>query len=138
MTAIGKGELIEDPRFRSNQKRVENAEELDSIIEEWTRQRTSQRVIDVMESQDAIVGPVYDISDIEDDEQYAARNNIIEIEDPDLGTLKTSNTVPKMSRTPGTVEHAGAQHGEHNEEVYGERLDLEQEELNELRKREVI
>ncbi len=138
MHAIGRPELIEDERFITNEKRVENADEIDAIIEEWTRQRSTEEAIEIMEAKDAIVGPINDISDIFSDEQFEARENIIEIEDEDLGSLKTPNTVPKFSRTPGNVSHAGPRHGQHNDEVYLERLGLSKEELNELREKEVI
>lgn len=138
MHAIGRPELIEDERFETNEKRVEHAEEIDAIIEEWTRQRPTEEVIEVMDEKEAIVGPINDISDIFEDEQFQARNDIVEIEDEDLGSLKTPNTVPKFSRTPGDVSHAGPRQGEHNEVVYGERLDLSEEELKQLREKEVI
>ncbi|ELY99637.1 MULTISPECIES: CaiB/BaiF CoA transferase family protein [Natrialba] len=138
MDAIGRPELVDDPRFETNNDRVENADELDAVIEEWTSERTTDRAIAEMEAADAIVGPVYSMGDIFEDEQYAARNNIVEIEDDDLGTLRTANTVPKFSRTPGRVVHAGPRHGQHNEEVYLEELGVRRERYEELRGMEVV
>ena len=138
MHAIDRPGLIEDTRFEDNSKRVTNAEELDGIIEDWTRQFSTETVIETMEASDAIVGPVHDIADIFEDEQYQARNDIIEIEDPDVGELKTFGTVPKFSRTPGEVEHAGPRHGQHNDEVYLEELGISEEEYERLRASEVI
>lgn len=136
--AIDRPDLLDDPRFLDNDKRVENVEELDAIIEEWTRERTTEEAIEVMEASDAIVGPIYDMADIFEDEQYEARNDIVEIEDEELGSLKTFNTIPKFSRTPGEVEHAGPRHGQHNESVFLEELNLSQAEYNRLRDQEVI
>ena len=138
MHAIGRPELIEDERFETNEDRVEHADEIDAIIEAWTSQRPTEEVIEIMDEKEAIVGPINDIADIFEDEQFQARDDIIEIEDEDVGSLKTPNTVPKLSRTPGDVSHAGPRQGEHNERIYRERLDLSEEELEELREKEVI
>ncbi len=138
MHAIGRPELIEDERFVTNENRVENAEEIDEIIEAWTRKRPTEEVIEVMDEQEAIVGPINDIADIFEDEQFQARDNIVEVDDEDVGPLKTPNVVPKFSRTPGDVSHAGPRHGEHNEAVLAERLGLSEAEIEALREKEVI
>jgi len=136
--AIGKPELIEDPRFEDNATRVENCEPLDEAIEEWTRQRTSEEAIEILEANDAIVGPVYDMADIFDDEQFRARESFPEVEDPEVGSVRTFAPVPEFSRTPGDIEFLGPRHGEHNEEVYREELGLSESEFADLRERDVI
>ncbi|WP_251328201.1 CaiB/BaiF CoA transferase family protein [Haloplanus pelagicus] len=136
--AIGRPDLVDDPRFADNERRVEHADELDGIIESWTRERTTEEAMAEMEAADAIVGPVYDMADIFEDEQYAARNDIVEVEDPDLGSLKTAAPVPRFSRTPGTVDHAGPRHGQHNDEVYLEDVGLDEAEYDRLRDAGVI
>ena len=130
---IDKQWLIEDERFVDNASRVENAAPLNTEIEEWTSQHTTDEAIEILEANDAIVGPVNDMSDIFDDEQFQARNSFVEVEDPDVGTVRTFGTVPKFSRTPGEVEFLGPRHGEHNEAVYQGELGLSDEELAELR-----
>ncbi len=138
MQAIGREELITDPRFADNDKRVENVQELDEIIESWTRQRSTEEAIDVMEAHDAIVGPVYDIADIFEDEQYQAREDIVTVDDPTLGSVKTPAVTPKFSRTPGSVEHAGPRHGQHNERVFLDEVGLPESEFEQLREDGVI
>ncbi|WP_266081951.1 CaiB/BaiF CoA transferase family protein [Haladaptatus caseinilyticus] len=138
MQAIDRPDLISDPRFSTNENRVENAEALDRIIEEWTRQRTTARALEEMETADAIVGPVHTISDIFEDEQYRARNDIIEVDDSDFGSLKTHAPIPKFSRTPGSVRHTGPSHGKDNREVYCEELDLPTETFEQLVTENVI
>lgn len=138
MHAIDRPDLIHDPRFATNDDRVDNATELDALIEEWTSERTTEQAISEMEAADAIVGPIYDMGDIFEDDQYEARDDIIEIEDDELGTLRTANTVPKFSRTPGGVDHAGPRHGQHNEEVYLDELGLHRTTYERLRKGGII
>jgi crotonobetainyl-CoA:carnitine CoA-transferase CaiB-like acyl-CoA transferase len=136
--AIDRPDIVDDPRFATNEARVDHADELDEIIEAWTRERSTEEAIAEMEAADAIVGPVYDMADIFEDEQYAARNDIVEVEDENLGSLKTAAPVPRLTRTPGAVDHAGPGHGEHNDEVYLSEVGLDESEYDRLREEGVI
>jgi crotonobetainyl-CoA:carnitine CoA-transferase CaiB-like acyl-CoA transferase len=138
MYAIDRPDLIEESRFETNEKRVENAESLDDVIEAWTKQHTTEQAIEEMEATDAIVGPVYDMGDIFSDEQFRARNDIVEVEDRELGTVSTPAAVPKFSRTDGSVRHLGPEHGESNREVYREELGLDEETYEQLIEKGVI
>ena len=136
--AIDKPELIDDPRFADNESRVENVDPLDEAIEEWTRRHTTEEAIELLEAGDAIVGPVYDMADVFEDEQYRARDAIVEVDDPEVGRTRTFGTVPTFSRTPGEVEFLGPGHGEHNVEVYVDELGLSPTELAELEEEGVV
>jgi formyl-CoA transferase len=138
MAAIGRDDLIDDPRFTNNTDRVQNAEELDAIIEEWTRQRTTEGAIAKMEEAGAIVGPVYDIDDVFKDEQFAAREDLVSVTDDDLGEVTTHAPVPKFSETPGEIQNLGGERGQHNKEIYRDRLGLDKEEYQRLREEGVI
>ncbi|WP_410767323.1 CaiB/BaiF CoA transferase family protein [Haloferax sp. DFSO60] len=127
--AIDKPELIDDDRFETNATRVEHADALDEEIAAWTRERTTEEAIEILEANDAIVGPVYDMADVFADEQFRARDAIVEIDDDDIGPTKTFAPVPKFSRTPGEVEFLGPKHGEHNVEVYGGELGFSDEKI---------
>lgn len=136
--AIDKPELVEDPRFADNEKRVENVDALDEEIEAWTRQHTTEEAIEILEAHDAIVGPVYDMGDIYEDEQYRARDDFVAVDDDDVGEIETFAPIPKFSRTPGEVEFLGPRHGEHNEEIYRGELGLSEAELADLESEEII
>ncbi|WP_336346226.1 CaiB/BaiF CoA transferase family protein [Halalkalicoccus ordinarius] len=136
--AIDRTDLIEDERFRTNDRRVENADLLDEIIEAWTRERSTDEVLETMRAHDAIVGPVYDIADIYEDEQFNERDNIVEMDDETFGTLQTPSPVPKLSKTPGEAVHAGMPQGHHNKDVFLNELNLSTEEYDRLRDEGVI
>ena len=136
--AIGREDLLEDPRFETNERRVENADLLDAEIEDWTSERPTREVIETIESGGGIVGPVYDIADIFQDDQYLARGDVVQVDDPDVGPTRTHGIVPKFSRTPGDIEHLGPGHGEHTDEVLREELGITEERLEELADEGVI
>ena len=67
-----------------------------------------------------------------------AREDIIEIDDPELGHTRMLGIVPKFSETPGAVDHAGPTVGQHNAAIYGSWLGLGETELAGLAERGVI
>ncbi len=136
--AIGRPELIDDDRFITNSLRVENSNEIDNIIENWTSNKSTIDAINQMKEYDAIVGPVYSLEDIHKDEQYLARENIVQMNDQDFGKLNTPSPVPKLSQTPGYAEHAGYSKGYHNEEIYLSYLDMSDAEFEDMKRKSVI
>lgn len=76
---------------------------------------------------------VYDIEDIFNDPHYEARNNIVEMPSQYHGTAKMPSVTPILSETPGKIEWAGPTLGQHNDEIYKELLNIEDEVLEELK-----
>src|SRR6202008_680803 len=62
--AIGRPDLIDDPRYKTNLERVKNAEELDAIIGGFIGERTLAENLEFFEQEEVTIGPVYDISQI--------------------------------------------------------------------------
>jgi formyl-CoA transferase len=135
---IGHPELLDDPRFSDNDARVAHADELDEYIAPWIAERSTEEAIAELGAGDAVVAPIYDVSDVFADAQFRARDALIEVEDSDVGPTTTHNTVPKFSRTPGSVDHLGPRHGEHNHEVYVEELGLAEATVAELDQNGII
>ncbi|MCL8207021.1 MAG: CoA transferase [Actinomycetia bacterium] len=135
--AMERPDLVEDPRFATNQARVAHVEELDAIIAAWMRERPSAEVLAVMERYEVAVAPIYDVPDIFADPHFHARNTFAEVHDPDLGPMRIVNVVPRLSATPGVVRTTGPRLGQHNEEVYRE-LGVTAAELEALRQDGVV
>jgi len=136
--AIGREDLTSDPRFRDNAARVENREALDLILASWIGNRTEASVLDRLGEAGAVVGPVYDFRRIFGDPQYAAREDIIAISDGEAGEMRMVGVVPKLSRTPGAIVHAGPALGADNPEIYGGWLGLDDDVQSALRKEGII
>lgn len=136
--AIERPDLKEDERFENNEKRLENVEELDAIIQDWMDDHTREEIIDTFEAAEATIAPIYNVEDILEDEHYQARNAVVAIEDDELGTTRVQDAFPRFSETPGEVTHLGPRLGEHNDEIYAERLQYDAETLRELHDEEVI
>jgi crotonobetainyl-CoA:carnitine CoA-transferase CaiB-like acyl-CoA transferase len=82
-------------------------------------------------------GESQDSPDIFADPHFAVRHSFTTVEDPDLGSMRLVNVVPRVSETPGGVRSTGPALGVHNAEVYGA-LGLESAELEALQREGVI
>ena len=132
VSAIGRPELGDDPRYATNADRTEHADELDSLIEEWVEGRPTEEILRVLNEADVPVGPIYTVEDVVEDDQYEAREMLLEAEVEGVGPVKMPGLVPKLSETPGEVGWYGGALGAHNEEVYGGLLGLSAEEIGRL------
>lgn len=138
LTLCGGKEVAEDPRFQTPQSRVEHIEEVDGIVADWVARHDLDVVLEEFDKAEAAIGPAYTIDQIFKDPQYQAREDIVEIEDEDLGTLRMTNAFPFMSETPARVRHAGPRKGQHNTDIFTDELGLSAEELQKLTDQGVI
>ena len=136
--AMGMEKLLERPEFKNNAARLENRDALNDELNGWLSQRELKETLDQLIPAGGVVGPVYDAAQIMDDPHYQAREDIIDIDDPELGLTKMVGVVPKFSETPGAVEHAGPVVGEHNQYIYASWLGLCEEELAEMNRQGTI
>ena len=112
--SIGRGELIDDPRYRTNALRVTHRQELDAIIGGFIGQRTQADNVRFFEQREVTIGPIYDISQIIQDPHVLERELIAEYPDPDMGSLPMHHVVPRLSATPGSVRTPAPMIGQHN------------------------
>jgi len=117
LRAIGRPELIEDPRFRTNSDRLDHAEELDEIILAFVGARTLEENLAFFRAQEVTVGPVYDIAQIVADPHVVERGVLVEAPDDELGRLPMHAVVPRLSATPGVLARPAPRLGEHTDEV---------------------
>ena len=115
--AVGKADMIEDPRFATNQARLDHREEIDEIIGGWIGERDRDECLAVFREAGATVAPVNDIGDIMEDPHFVEREILIETPDEDLGWLPMHNIVPRLSETPGGMTRPAPKLGEHTAEI---------------------
>jgi crotonobetainyl-CoA:carnitine CoA-transferase CaiB-like acyl-CoA transferase len=117
LRAIGRPELIDDPRFSTNDSRVRNRAALDDIIGAFIGERTQAENLALFEAADVTVGPVCSVADLLTHPYVVGRAAIVELDDPDLGSLPAHNITPRLSRTPGTFRRPAPRIGEQTDEV---------------------
>lgn len=137
MAAIGREDLGNDPGLANNAGRVERVAEIDDAIAAWTRSRTVDEVLQVLDGAGVPAGRIYTVADIAADPHYAARGMLQEITLEDGERLTVPGVVPKLSRTPGRQRRNAPGLGQDTEAVMRE-LGLTDEQIAGLKSRGVI
>lgn len=136
---MGRTELIHHPDMAKNGERVRNRDKIKPIVTEWTMTKTAKELVDQLLETGLPTAPIYDVKQVTEDPHIAgAREMFIEIEDPDVGAVKVTNSHIKMTETkPGFKSPAPAL-GQHNREIYGGMLGFTEEQLNKMKEDGVI
>jgi crotonobetainyl-CoA:carnitine CoA-transferase CaiB-like acyl-CoA transferase len=137
MRAIGRPELVDDPRFRTNADRLRHAEELDAIIGEFIGARTQQENVSFFEKAEVTIGPIYDTPQIMADPHVIERELIADYPDADMGQIPMHHVVPRLSGTPGSIRSRAPKLGEHNGALLGE-IGIGKDKYADLRKAGVL
>jgi formyl-CoA transferase len=117
MHGIGRSDLAEDPELSDNAGRVKRQVEIDGAIGGWCARTPAAGILEVLEKANVPHGKIFSAADIYADAQYQARDMILERQLPDGRTIAVPGIVPKLSRTPGSVESLGPELGAHTCEV---------------------
>jgi formyl-CoA transferase len=136
--AMGQPELKDDPRYATHAARGVNQHELDERIAAWTRERSLDDLLVLLEDNGVPCGRIFAAPDMLADPQYAAREAIVETDHAVFGKVKMQNVFPKLSETPGAVRWPGPALGAHTDAVLGEELGMSAEKIAALRADGVI
>ena len=137
--AIGRPELVDDPRYATHAARGANMAELDAIINGWTATRTIDEIEKAMIAAEVPVGKVFRASDMLEDPHYRSRESLVEVASERWPGILQQNVVPKLSATPGGIRWAGPDKlGEHTAEVLAELLDLTPEQIGKLKQSGIV
>jgi crotonobetainyl-CoA:carnitine CoA-transferase CaiB-like acyl-CoA transferase len=117
---IGRPDMIEDARFRTNSARIENRALVDEAVGAWFAGKSCGEALRLMREAHVTAGPVYTIADAMADAHFREREIIVEVEDPEIGGLPMHNIVPRLSRTPGVLRRPAPRLGEHTDAVLAE------------------
>ena len=120
LRAIGRPDLLKDPRFRTNADRLKNAVELDRLLGEFIAQYTQAEAVALFERAEVTVGPIYDVAQIMEDPHVIDRELLADYPDTEMESLPMHHVVPRMSATPGSVRTPAPWLGQHNRELLAE------------------
>lgn len=115
--AIGKPEMIEDPRFGTNTDRVRNIDACDGTVADFIRARTLADNMAVFEAAEVTAIPVYEIDQLVADPHVQARGVIIDVPDDEAGSVQMHNIIPRLSETPGRLRYPAPTLGQHTRSV---------------------
>lgn len=136
MTLLERQDILERPEYKTHPQRMQKREELDEAVEKWLGEHTAEEAFELL-GDHIPMGPIHDIEGIFNDPHFAARGNIVEVEDDLWGKVKMQGVVPKLSRTPGKVQWTGPDLGKHSKEILAN-CGYSEEEIEELEQQGVV
>jgi CoA:oxalate CoA-transferase len=138
LKAMGRPELIGDPRFADNALRVRNLEQTDALVESWTTGRSRAEIFAAIKQFRIPCAPVRDLEEVMADPHMHERGMLEWVDHPEMGRVVLPNSPLRIhgAARPETVPSPAL--GQHNGEVYGELLGLSPDEIAGLRDKGVI
>jgi formyl-CoA transferase len=134
---MGRADLIDDPRFKTNAGRVQNNDILDPIVGAFMAQHDQAELLEIFQAAGVTVGPVHDTSGMLADRMVREREVMLRFPDAEMGHLPMHNVAAHLSETPGQIRHPAPALGQHNAEIFGA-LGLSRGDIAALAKEEVI
>ncbi|HEY5097422.1 MAG TPA: CoA transferase, partial [Acidimicrobiales bacterium] len=131
--AMGREDLLADPRYATLADRSEHADEINGVVAEWTGTRNAADIEAVCIAYDVPVGTAYSAADIFSDPHMAARGDLVPVEDPVVGTIRQQAPFPRFVGRPAPVPTGAPLLGADNHEVWCDLVGLSPEELRQLR-----
>ena len=119
LRAVGRPELIDDPRYRTNTERVKHAAELDAIIGAFVAGKTQAENVAFFEQAEVTIGPIYDVRQILEDPHFIEREILADYPDDEMEAFPMHHVVPRLLGTPGSIRSPAPKLGQHNREVLG-------------------
>ena len=130
--ALGREDLLDDPRFTDFAARNQNRDELLPILREAFRARTTAEWQVILSEAGVPHGPVYEVGEALEDEQALAREDVVEVEHPELGTVRQIASPLRLSGEPNPLSR-GPYRGEHTDELLRDLCGYSEDEIAALR-----
>src|SRR3989449_6885595 len=130
---IGRPELAEDPRYRTNADRARNRDSLIATLQDVFLTRTYEEWEPLLLASGIPVGAINDIAQVVAHPQVSARQALVEMNHPRAGKVRMVGAPVRLSETPGAVRTPAPTLGEHTDEVLRQLLGLGAEEIADLR-----
>ncbi len=136
--AMERPELASSTLYGEQRKRLAARDEVNAIVIEWVGSLSRDDVLARCLDKEVPVGKLNSIADIFEDEQFLARENLAELEEPGLGKVVIPSVVPRLSATPGRISNLGPALGNATYEVLRELLGVTADEIAELRQQRIV
>ena len=133
------GDLASDDELADVDGRIARHDEIDARIEAWTRARTPMQAMEALQDAGVPAGAVQRPEDrIENDPNTSAWGLFPEVRHPKMGKVRVDGMPVKLSRTPARIQRGGPTLGQHNAQVFGDVLGMDESTVADLTERGVI
>jgi len=140
LEAIQREDCLKDPRFKNLEDRLKNANEVEAVVTEWSKNLSTEEALKVLREKKVPCDPVLEIKEVLEDPQLKSRGMIQELEHPLSGPtgLKAAGFPIRFSELPAGYPSPAPLLGQHNEEIYRGLLSFSKEEIAQLQKERII
>ncbi len=132
LRVMGRGDLLGVAKYADRTERRENTEEIDALVEEWTRERTTKEIVKMLSDAHLPASPVPTFDQVANDPQLLSRNMVAEVDQVISGKVKVTGSPFKLSKTPGDPTLPAPFLGQHNHEIYCDVLGYNEQEIRQL------
>ncbi|OAL00733.1 caib/baif family protein-like protein [Phaeosphaeriaceae sp. SRC1lsM3a] len=132
-TRLGKPEWITDDRFKTNALRVQHRDTLEDLIENMTKQKTTQEWLEILEGCGMPYAAINDVQGTLNHDHVKARDMVKEVDHPECGPIKLVNTPVKWSESKPGIRMPPPTLGQHTDEILTEVLGMKSGDIEELR-----
>jgi len=136
--AIGRPEIVDDPRFADNRSRMKHRLELDRIFSSYIGAHDLDSVLSAFREHGGAIGPIYSAEQIFEDSHFQARGAITTVADEDFDTVRMQNVVPRLRNAPGRIRWAAKSLGADTEAILRDELGMDEAEVARLKELGVI
>ena len=126
------------PKYDLAKDRLADPKPIMDAVTEWVASLTYDELKARCDKAGVPISTIYNMKDIFEYPQYAARHDIVEVPCEEFGSIKMPAVAPVLTETPGKIKWAGPKIGAQNEEIYGGLLGLSQEDMAQLKEKGVI
>ena len=136
--AMNRPDLRTDPRFATLADRARHGDTINGVVAQWTRARTAVEVEEACVRFDVPVATAYTAVEIAADAHFAARGDLVEVDDPVLGAVRQQAPYPRLVGEQGTTPAGAPTLGADNVEVWCDLVGLTPDELDGLLARGIV
>ena len=135
---IGNPDWVKDPKFATTARRVENSDELDRLVEEWTINFTPKQVMTMLQEAGVGAGVVANAQDLDEDAQLNHYNFYRQLDHPYMGKLRYYHPAGIKLSGVETEVRRPILLGEHTDYICHQILGMPQDEIDRLRQKGVF
>ena len=138
LTAMGREDLKDDPRFATMTTRAQHMAETEAVVTAWTSKLPKAEVFAATRRHRIPCAPVRTAPEVMNDPHMHARGMLERIDHPELGNIVVPTTPLRLHGADKVATIPSSTIGQHNDEIYGGWLGLTEAELTDLRQAGVI
>ncbi|HEV8719319.1 MAG TPA: CoA transferase [Candidatus Binatia bacterium] len=136
--AIGRAELVGDPRFANLQSRLNHRAKLDGIVEQWTQSRPAEEVMTTLQAAAVPAGVVQTGADLLKDPQLRHRNYFASFADSLIGPFEIPRSGIVFRGMAEDVLRLPNRFGADNEQILGELLGYDRATIEQWQREEIL